>query len=62
MKFEQMSMKNLVNFNLIVNLESMMCKCSDIVGNKAKSLFLLKKAITEGLIKQVIFSTNKLLS
>lgn len=57
-----MSAKNRVDFNLIVNLNSGACKRSDIVGNKAKSLSLLKKAIAEGLIEQASFATNTLYS
>ncbi|XP_025408161.1 uncharacterized protein LOC112681979 [Sipha flava] len=40
--------------NLTVNLESELCMFSNIVGNKAKSLFLLKKAITNGSIIDAI--------
>ncbi|XP_026822720.1 uncharacterized protein LOC113560827 [Rhopalosiphum maidis] len=39
---------------LTVNLNSEMCAFSNIVGNKAKSLFRLKKAIVNGLINDVI--------
>ncbi|XP_022162684.1 uncharacterized protein LOC111028371 isoform X1 [Myzus persicae] len=39
---------------LTVNLDSEMCMFSNIVGNKAKSLFQLKKAIVDGLIKDII--------
>ncbi|VVC45766.1 ATP-grasp fold, subdomain 1,PEP-utilising enzyme, mobile domain,Pyruvate phosphate dikinase [Cinara cedri] len=53
-KFGQMSAKIDADFNSIVNLDSEVCKRSDIVGNKAKSLHLLKKAISEGLIKQAV--------
>lgn len=39
--------------DLTVNLDSEMCMFSNIVGNKAKSLFQLKKAIVDGLINDV---------
>ncbi|XP_060861181.1 uncharacterized protein LOC132938394 isoform X3 [Metopolophium dirhodum] len=39
---------------LTVNLASEMCMFSNIVGNKAKSLFQLKKAIVDGLINDII--------
>ncbi|XP_016663303.2 uncharacterized protein LOC100569517 [Acyrthosiphon pisum] len=39
---------------LTVNLASVMCMSSNIVGNKAKSLFQLKKAIVDGLINDII--------
>lgn len=41
---------------LTVNLDSEMCMFSNIVGNKAKSLFQLKKAIVDGLIKDVSYT------
>jgi len=41
---------------LTVNLDSEMCMFSNIVGNKAKSLFQLKKAIVDGLIKNVSYT------
>lgn len=40
---------------LTVNLDSELCMNNDNVGNKAKSLFLLKKAITNNLIYDVSF-------
>jgi len=40
---------------LTVNLDSEMCMFSNIVGNKAKSLFQLKKAIVDGLINDVSY-------
>ncbi|KAL5244778.1 hypothetical protein ACI65C_012188 [Semiaphis heraclei] len=40
--------------DLTVNLDSEMCMFSNIVGNKAKSLFQLKKAIVDGLINDII--------
>lgn len=39
--------------DLVLNLEAEMCACSDIVGNKARSLFRLKKAIANSLIINV---------
>jgi len=41
-------------FCLAINLESDICIHSTIVGNKAKSLHQLKKAILHGLINEVI--------
>lgn len=41
---------------LTVSLASEMCLFSTIVGNKAKSLFQLKKAIVDGLIKDVSYT------
>lgn len=46
--------------SLTVNLDSDVCIHSNIVGNKAKSLFLLKKAITNGSIIDVSFVIYKL--
>jgi hypothetical protein len=46
--------------NLTVNLESELCMFSNIVGNKAKSLFLLKKAITNGSIIDVSYVIYKI--
>lgn len=39
--------------DLVLNLEAEMCTYSDIVGNKARSLFRLKKAIANSLITNV---------
>lgn len=46
--------------SLTVNLDLELCMYSNIVGNKAKSLFLLKKAITSGLIIDVSFVIYKI--
>lgn len=45
--------KSDVKTDLTVNLNSEICTFSSIVGNKAKSLFQLKKAIEDGLINDV---------
>jgi len=42
--------------DLTVNLASEMCMFNNIVGNKAKSLFQLKKAIADGLINDVSYT------
>lgn len=47
-KFEQICVNGYAG--LTVNLDSDVCTHSDIVGNKAKSLFRLKKAIVNGMI------------
>lgn len=47
---------NELSIGLTVNLDSEMCLFSNIVGNKAKSLFQLKKAIVDGLIKDVSYT------
>lgn len=39
--------------SLVINLNSELCMNSNLVGNKAKSLFQLKKAISMGLINDV---------
>lgn len=52
-KFEQISVNGYAG--LTVNLDSDICTNSDIVGNKAKSLFLMKKAIFRGMIDGVSF-------
>lgn len=52
-KFEHIFVNNYVD--LTVNLDSDICTQNNIVGNKAKSLFQLKKAIANGLIKDVSF-------
>jgi len=48
---------------LTVNLDSEICMFSNIVGNKAKSLFQLKKAIVDGLINDVsyVYANKRLL-
>lgn len=38
---------------LSVDLNSEICARSDLVGNKGKSLYLLKKSIADGLINDV---------
>lgn len=46
---------NDLNVGLTVDLNSELCTRSSLVGNKAKSLYLLKKAIADGLIDNVSF-------
>lgn len=46
---------------LTVNLDSGKCTQINLVGNKAKSLYLLKKAIADDLIDDVSFEKQLLL-
>lgn len=50
-KYEENDGKNCVDLTL--SLDSEMCANSNLVGNKARSLFRLKKSIANGLINDV---------
>jgi len=50
---------NYHKIGLTVNFDSEMCMFSNLVGNKAKSLFQLKKAIIDGLINDVSYVYTK---
>lgn len=52
--YEETDGRNCVGLTyLTLSLDSEMCANSDLVGNKARSLFRLKKSIAHGLINDV---------